>query len=101
MGFTDLLSRLHSGKALPTSFYDEDFVVASIDKIQNTLFNRTHCNSVDVNIVDKPPIAVNTNTLVNSNILLGVENSSDVIGQNFSNSSLANFKLQMIVANIS
>ena len=31
MGFTDLLSRLPSGKALPISHYDDEFVVASID----------------------------------------------------------------------
>ena len=36
MGFTDLLSRLPSGKALPPSHYDEEFVVASIDKIQKS-----------------------------------------------------------------
>ena len=59
MGFTDLLSRLPSGKALPTSYYDEEIVVDSIDKFQNILFNRTHFNSVDVNIVDRPSIAVN------------------------------------------
>ena len=38
MGFTDLSSRLPSGKALPTSHYDEEIVVTSIDKIQNILF---------------------------------------------------------------
>ena len=101
MGFTDLLSRLSSGKALPTFYYDKKFVVASINKIQNILFNRTHFNSVDVNIVDRPSVAVNTNTLVNRNIPSGVEDSSHVIGQDFSNSSLANFKFQIIVAIIS
>ena len=35
MGFTDLLSSLPSGKALPPSHYDDEFVIASIDKIQN------------------------------------------------------------------
>ena len=33
MGFTDLLSRLPSGKALPTSHYDSEFVVATVQKI--------------------------------------------------------------------
>ena len=101
MGFTDLLSRLSSGKALPPSHYDEEFVVASIDKIQKILYNRTHSNPVDVNIVDRSPIAVNYNTFVNSKIPSRVENSSDVIGQDFSNRSLANFKLKIIVAIIS
>ena len=54
MGFTDLLSRLPSGKALPTSYYDKKFVVTSIDIIHYILFNRTHFNSVDVNAVDTP-----------------------------------------------
>ena len=52
MGFTDLPSRLPSGKALPTSYYDQEFVVGVIDKIQNILFKRTQFNSVDENNVD-------------------------------------------------
>ena len=63
MDFTDLLSRLPSSKALPTSYYDEEFVVASIVKTQNILFKRTNFISVDVNTVDRPSVAVNTNTL--------------------------------------
>ena len=73
MGFTDLLSRLPSGKALPPSYYDEDFVVASIDKIKNILSNRDHFNPVNVNIVDRPSVAVNIYTLVNNNISFGEE----------------------------
>ena len=87
MGFTDLLSRLPSGKALPTYHYDDEFVVASIDKIQKILLNRPHSNSVVVNTVDRPAVAVNTYSLVNNNIPSGIENSSDVIGQNILNSS--------------
>ena len=68
MSFTNLVSRLPSGKALPPSLYDEEFVVTSIDKVQNILSNRAHFNSVYVNIVDRPSVAVNINTLVNSNI---------------------------------
>ena len=37
MGFTDLLSRLPSGKALPTSHYDSEFVVATVQKIVENL----------------------------------------------------------------
>ena len=37
MGFTDLISRIPSGKALPTSHYDEEFVVANINKINISL----------------------------------------------------------------
>ena len=58
-------------------------------------------NSVDENTLDRPSVAVNTNTLVNSNILSEVENASDLIGQNFPNSSLANFKHRIFVAIVS
>ena len=53
-GFTDLLSRLLSGKASPPSYYDEVFVVASIDKIRNTLLNSSNFISVNKVIVDRP-----------------------------------------------
>ena len=61
MGFTDLLSRLPLGKALPISHYDDEFVVASIDKIQNILLNKQYSKIVNVNTVDRPAVAVNTN----------------------------------------
>ena len=38
MGFTDLLSRLPSGKALSTSRYDNEFLVLTITKITDNLF---------------------------------------------------------------
>ena len=37
MGFTDLISRIPSGKVLPISHYDEEFVVANINKIDKSL----------------------------------------------------------------
>ena len=37
MGFTDLISRTPSGKAIPPSHYDEEFVVATTKKIYNAL----------------------------------------------------------------
>ena len=64
MGFTDLLSRLPSGKALPVSYYDEEFVVDSIDKIQNIFLNKQHSKIVTVNTVDRPAVAVITNSRV-------------------------------------
>ena len=76
-------------------------VVASIDKTQIILFNRKHFISVDVNTVDRPSVAVNTNTLVNRNTPSGVENASDMLGQSFPDSTLAKFKLRIIVAIIS
>ena len=57
MGFTDLLSRLPSGKALPTSHYDNEFVVATVKKIVDNLSVNIDCtknelyNPVDLNTV--------------------------------------------------
>ena len=60
MGFTGLLSRLPSGKALSNSHYDNDFVVATVKKIVHNLSVNSDCkknnctknelyNPVDVN----------------------------------------------------
>ena len=37
MGFTDLISRISSGKALFSSQHDEEFVVVNIDKINKSI----------------------------------------------------------------
>ena len=100
MGFRDLLSRLPSAKALPISHYDNEFVVASIDKIQKILLNKQQSKIVTVNTVDRPAVAVNTYSRVIT-IPSGNKNSSDVIGQNQLNSSLALFNLKIIAAIIS
>ena len=100
MGFTDLLSRLPLGKALPISHYDDEFVNASIDKIQNILLNKQNSKIVTVNTVDRPAVAVNTNSRVTT-IPSGNKNSSNVIGQNRLNSSLALLNLKIIAAIIS
>ena len=101
MGFTDLLSRLPSSKALSNSHYDDEFVIASIDKIQKILTNRPHSNFVAVNTVDRPAIVVKTYSLFNIIIPSGIQNSSEVIGRNLLNSSLAYFDLEIIVGIIS
>ena len=100
MGFTDLLSRLPSGKALPISHYDDEFVIASIDKIQNISLNKQYSKIVNVNTVDRPSVAVNTNARVTT-IPSGNKNSNDVIGQNWLKSSLALLNLKIIAAIIS
>ena len=100
MGFIDLLSRLLLGKTLPISHYDDEFVVASIDKIQNILLNKQYSKIVTVNTVDRPAVAVNTSSGVTT-IPSGNKNSSDVIGQNRLTSSLALLNLKIIAAIIS
>ena len=99
MGFTDLLSRLPSCKALPISHYDDEFVVASIDSIQNILSTNKDSKLLTVSSVDSA-VAVNTNSRVNT-IPSGNLNSSDVIGQNQLYSSLALLNLKNIAAIIS
>ena len=37
MGFTDLISRIPCGKVLPISHYDEEFLVANINKINKSI----------------------------------------------------------------
>ena len=37
MGFTDLLSRIPSGKILAISHYDKEFVVAIVNKINKSI----------------------------------------------------------------
>ena len=51
MCFTHLLSRLISGKALSPSYYDDESVVASVDKTWKFLFNRACLNRVKINFV--------------------------------------------------
>ena len=43
MGFTDLLSRLPSRKTLPTSHYDNEFVVATVKRIVDNLSVNIDC----------------------------------------------------------
>ena len=60
MGFTDLLSRLLSRKALPTSYYDNKFMETTVEKVvdnlsvnsdckRNNCLKNEWCNPVDVN----------------------------------------------------
>ena len=50
MGFTDLISRTPSGKAIPPSHYDEEFVVATTKKIYNALNPLDNENSLSNSI---------------------------------------------------
>ena len=71
IGFMDLLSRIPSGKALPTSHYDNEFVEATVKKIVDNLSVKIDCkknncttnelyNPVDVNTIT---VDVNTSGL--------------------------------------
>ena len=54
MGFTDLISRIPSGKALPISHYDKEFVVANIIKINRSINpsekQRITCSAIGSNL---------------------------------------------------
>ena len=64
MSFTDFLSRLPSGKALPTSHYDNEFVVALLKKIVDNLSVNSDCrkNNCTKNELYKP---VDVNSIIN------------------------------------
>ena len=72
MGFTDLLSRLPSGKALPTSHYDSEFVVATVQKIKENLSVNNDCkkNNCKKNEVYYP-LDVNTISNLDCNNPMG------------------------------
>ena len=54
MGFTDLISRIPSGKALPISPYDKEFVVANINKVNKSINpsekQRITCSAIGSNL---------------------------------------------------
>ena len=96
MGFTDLLFRLSTGKLLSSSYYDEEFVVASISKFRKIISNADHFNCVNLSSVDRMSVAVSSNSIFISNNPSGVQNSSNLIGRDFSISSLASFNLKIL-----
>ena len=72
MGFTDLLSRLLSEKALPISHYDNEFVVATVKKIVYNLSVNINCkkNNCTKNELYNP-VDVNTITNLDHNNPMG------------------------------
>ena len=54
MGFTDLISGILSGKTFPISHYDEEFVAANINKINNSINpsekHRITCSAIGSNL---------------------------------------------------
>ena len=54
VGLTDLISRIPSGKTLPISIYDEEFVVAEINKINKSINpsekQRITCSAIGSNL---------------------------------------------------
>ena len=61
MGFTDLISRIASGKTLPISHYDEEFVAAILIRLTNQLIRRRNKESPSQPLVQiwKIPITQN------------------------------------------
>ena len=90
MGFTDLLSRLPSGKALPTSHYDSEFVVATVQNIVENLSVNSDCkkNNCKKNEVYNP---LDVNTISNldcNNPMGGKKDLSESIQRSFFSSIL-------------
>ena len=96
MEFTDRLSRLPIGKALPASHHDEEFFVASTNKNRSLLTNLSKFIFVKRVILDRPSVAVNS--FVNTHLPSGTSNSSYVIGPKRTVSSSASLKLRTIAA---
>ena len=70
--FTDLMSRLPSGKALPTSHYDSEFVVATDKKIVENLSVNIDCKKDDCKKNDLyNPVDVNTISNLDCNNPMG------------------------------
>ena len=68
MGFTDLSSRLPSGKVLPTSHYDNEFVVATVKKVVDNLSVNIDCKKKNFTKNELyNPVDVNTNTNLDYN----------------------------------
>ena len=92
MGFTDLLSRLPSGKALPTSHYDSEFVVATVQKIVENLCVSSDCkknkvyNPLDVNTISKKELSLSIQRSFFSNILNYVNDTIRICNSNHSRS---------------
>ena len=90
MGFTYLLSRLPSGKALPASHYDSDFVVAAVQEIVENLSVNSDCkkNNCKKNELYKQ---VDANTISNldcNNLMGGKKELSLSIQRSFFSSIL-------------
>ena len=96
MGFTQLFSILPFGKTLPPSRYDDELIVASIDKNRKILSTSSNFFPENRKIVDRTSVAVNTT--VNTELLSETNNSSNVIAKNFSGCSIASFKFRIIAA---
>ena len=77
MGFTDLLSRLPAGKALPTSPYDNEFKVATVKKIVDNFFVNIDCkkNNCTKNELYNP-VDLNTISNLDGNTSMGGKKES-------------------------
>ena len=83
-------------QAVSPSNYDEEIIVASVDKVHDFLFNRIHIKNVKTNYVDKTLVAVKW--IVKSIIPTAAETLSNLIGWDFTTISLASFNLRIINA---
>ena len=79
MGFTDLISRTPSGKAIPASNYDEEFVVATTKKIYNAL------NPLD----NENPLRNSINSISEDSQYTKLRNHVIITALNFVNSSIS------------
>ena len=79
IGFTDLISRTPSGKAISPSHYDEEFVVATTKKIYNALNSLDNENSLRNSI----------NSILENSQYTKLRNHEIITALNFVNSSIS------------
>ena len=79
MGFTDLISRTPSGKAIPSSHYDEEFVVATTKKIYSAL------NPSD----NENPLRNSINSISENSHYMKLRNHVIITALNFVSSSIS------------
>ena len=79
MGFTDLISRTPSGKAIPSSHYDEEFVVATTKKIYSALNP----------LVNENPLRNSINSISENSHYTKLRNHIIITALNFVNSSIS------------
>ena len=92
MGFRYLLSRLPSGKALPSSHYDSEFVVAAVQKIVENLSVNSDCekNNCKKNELYNP-VDVNTISNLDCNNPMGGKKESSLSIQRSFFSNILNY----------
>ena len=94
MGFTDLLPRLPTGKTLPTSCYEKEFVVVTANKILEnfTIINvckKKNCDNIEL-VIKNPVDVYDVNSVTNLDSVKPMGGKKELV-QHIQRSIFANF----------